>query len=121
MRKKVKIHVLSNGYREILDAINSGFVYVGKNQEVVVLINKQGQNREYKGIAYSILTCNVARFEMNINELKEMHNDFLSKIMEEQYKLEDDEDDMIEEFENISNALVALQKGSYKNYRVTRV
>lgn len=120
MRKRINVHILGSDYKEILDAINSGFVYVGKNQDAVVLINKKGQNREYKGIAYSPLTCEVLRFEMNIDELKKLSKD-LSKIMEAQYKLEDNEDDVIEQFESISDALIALQRGSYKDYRVRRV
>lgn len=120
MRKRVNIHILGNGYKEALDGINSGFVYVGKNEDEVVLINKKGQNREYKGILYSPLTCEVLRFEMNIEELKKISKE-LSKIMKEQYKLEDNEDDVIEQFENISDVLIALKRGSYKDYTARRV
>lgn len=120
MRKTVKIHVLGNSYREILDAINSGFIYVGKNQDEVVLINKKGQNREYKVIVYNPLIYVGFRFEVNIDELKKLSKE-LSKTMEEQYKIEDNEYDMIEQFGSISDALIALQKGSYKNYTAIRL
>jgi len=120
MRKRINAYILDSDDKEILDAINSGFVYVGKKQDIVVLINKKGQNREYKGIAYSPLTYEGLRFEMNMDELKK-YSENLSKIMEEQYKIEDNEDDVIEQFENISDALIALQRGSYKDYRVRRV
>ena len=115
MIKTVNINVLDNGYREILEAVNSGFIYVGKEQHQVVLVNNQGQNREYKVIVYNPIICVGYRFEVNRDELKKLAKDF-SENMEEQYKIEDNEYDMIEQFESISDAIIALQIGSDRVY-----
>jgi hypothetical protein len=65
--------------------------YVGLNYEVIILIKRKGKSYKYEGMAYSLLTYNVAGFEVSINELKEMHEDLLSKIIDEQIELNDDQ------------------------------
>ena len=120
MRTRINAYILDGNYKEIIDAINSGFVYVGKMQDNVILINNKGQNSQYKVILYNTLIYADLRVEMDIDKLKRFSKD-LPEIMEEHYKIEYNEDDVIEQFENISDALIALQRGSYKDYTARRL
>ena len=109
MMKKGNMNLLSNRYKEILRAINSGSIYVGINFEVIILIKEKTENFKYEGMAYSLLTYNIARFEVTLNELKEMHKNLLSQIIEEQFELEDDQEQIKD---NMTTALTAL--GNWK-------
>lgn len=118
MRKPIKMHLIGNSYKEILESVNDGYIYVGRNHEVVILINREEQNSKCKGIAYSLLTHNVASFETSIHGLKKMYKDLLSKIIDEQYKLEQKESKLED---NILTALIAIDEWSYKNYRARKL
>ena len=109
MMKKGNMSLLGNGYKEILGVINCGSIYVGINFEVIILIKKKADNFKHEGMAYSLLTYNVAVFEVNLKELKEMYKDLLSQIIEEQFELEDDQEQLKD---NMTTALIAL--GNWK-------
>lgn len=114
MMEKGNMSLLGNGYKETLKAINSGSIYVGINFEVIILIKRKGENCKYEGMAYSLLTYNIARFEVSLNELKEMHKDLLSQIIDEQFELEDDQEQLKD---NMTTALTALENWQ-KNSKV---
>ncbi|AGX43909.1 hypothetical protein [Clostridium saccharobutylicum] len=109
MMKKGNMSLLGNGYKEILGAINRGSIYVGINFEVIILIKKKADNFKYEGMAYSLLTYNVAVFEVNLKELKEMYKDLLYQIIDEQFELEDDQEHLKD---NMMTALTEL--GNWK-------
>lgn len=113
-KKNVNIYTLKNGYKEILDSIDSGHIYLGENQEVIIIIKRIGGNSNYKGIAYSLLTYNIASFKVNKNELRQMHRDLLSKIIDEQYEFEDEQEKLED---NMGTALIELRK-MRKNHKV---
>ena len=69
----------------------------------------------YNGVAYSLLTHNLARFDTNAHDLKKMYKDLLSVIIEEQYKLEDEQYKLED---NIAVALKAIITESYNNFAV---
>lgn len=107
MRKKGDMYLVGNGYSEILESVNADFIYVGISYEVIILIKRKRENCNYEGMAYSLLTYNIATFEVNINELKEMHKDLLFNIIDEQYKLYDDQEELKD---NMTTALKAIKK-----------
>jgi|UPI00040E71E0 hypothetical protein len=110
MMGKSNMSLLGNGYKETLGAINSGSIYVGINFEVIILIKKKTDNFKYEGMVYSLLTYNVAVFEVNLKELKEMYKDLLYQIIDEQFELEDDQEHLKD---NMMTALTELK--NWKN------
>lgn len=117
-REKVKMCTLGNSFKEILETVNGGLIYVAKNAEVIILINRKWKSSVYNGVAYSLLTHNLARFDTNAHDLKKMYKDLLSVIIEEQYKLEDEQYKLED---SVAVALKAIITGSYKNYRVKKL
>jgi len=115
----IEIHVLESKYSKIIDVIKTGNLYVGRFQDgVCILINNKAQDKEFKGIMYNPNSFGATRFELSENDFQKMFVEVILKHIKENYKIEDNENDMIEQFDSIANALFAKEKGNYKNYMV---
>ncbi|HEY8890190.1 MAG TPA: hypothetical protein VIM70_08020 [Clostridium sp.] len=123
-RKRVNIFLLDNEFKNIIKAIEAGFIYVGRCFDGACLfINNKGEGKKLKCIMFNTKSCSVTRFELDKITFKKMYNEHLLEITNVQYKIEDNEDDMIEQFYNLGNAIHAMETetGTYKNYKTRKL
>lgn len=120
-RKRLNMKFLSGSYSGIIKSIDAGNVYVCRYPDgVCVLINKQKSGR-FKFVMYNPLSHMVTRAEMSRQEFKKMYNDVLFYLNSEHYVFKKDKEiDVIEQFDSIADALMALKKGSFRNYKVRK-
>lgn len=121
-RKRVNMFVIENKYKDIIEAIEQGYVFAGRGSEgACIFINNKGKGNKLKCIMSNTISCTFTRFELDKNMFKKIYNDYLSKLFNAQYKIEDNKDDMIEQFYNLGNAIHAMETGSYKNYKARKL
>lgn len=121
-RKRVNMFILENKYKDIIKAIEDGYIFAGRGSEgVCIFINNKGKGKKLKCIMFNTISCTCTRFELNKNMFKKIYTDYLSKLFNAQYKIEDNEDDMIEQFHNLGNAIHAMETGTYKNYKARKL
>lgn len=123
-RKRVNMFLLENKYKDIIKAIEDGYIFAGRGLEgACIFINNKGEDRKLKCIMFNTISCDVMRFELDKNMFKKIYTDYLSKLINAQYKIEDNELDMIEEFYNLGNAIHAMETktGMYKNCKARKL
>lgn len=121
-RKKVRLDFIENKYSELIRVTKEGNVYICWFEDgTCILINNKGKDRAFKFIMYNPESYGVTRAEISEVELKMFYNKILKKIGKKHCVIEENGDDMIEQFPSLANALFALEKGVYKQYRVRKL
>ncbi len=117
------MNFLTNNFDDIIKAIEAGNVYVCRFPDgVCVLVNKQKKVSKYKFIMYNPMSSVATRAEMSRKEFKALFDEVLVHLSREHYEFEENEEiNVIEQFESIADALMALKKGSFRNYKVRKL
>lgn len=120
-RKTLNMDILSGSYSSIIKSIGAGNVYVCRYPDgVCVLINKQKSGR-FKFVMYNPISHMVTRAEISREEFEKMYNDVFVYLNSEHYEIKKDKEiDVIEQFDSIADALMALKKGIFRSYRVRK-
>ena len=121
--KKESINVLEieNTFTSVITAVREGYGYVSRFSDgVCVFVNNKGVKNELNAIMYNPSSGNVTRFELSKNQFKKFFNDVILELGVENYKINDSEIDVIEEFASITHALYAAKTGEYKEYRIKK-
>lgn len=122
-RPKVRIDILNKNYESIVNTINIGNVFVAQNEDgYCILLNNKG-NEGYKMITFSPNTDMVGRGIIPENKLQEIcDNTILNpKFSFDFYEIEDREEyDIIEYYELIADALIAVKNNGHSKYYKVR-
>lgn len=117
-RPKVKIDTLDKNYESILNAIDKGDVFVAQDEiGYCVLINNK-EKEGYKIITFNPHTEMIGRITLPKEELFNMCDKVLLKCNFSFFGIEDNKEyDIIESFDLIADALLAVKNGKSKHYR----
>jgi len=122
IRKRVTMNCVGHNFKSAIKVIDRGNVYVSRYPDgVCILVNNRGVSREFKFIMFDPKASGVTRAEMNRDEFERMFPDLVMNLSREHYEFVENGDDMIEQFDSICTALMALDTGSYKGYRVRQL
>lgn len=104
-----------------MQVINQGNVYVSRYPDgVCVLINNRGKLKDLKFIMYNPESRAVMRTELSWHEFEKMFSEIVMIRSHEHYEVVENGHDIIQYFDSICHALMALGTGSYRGYVVTR-
>ena len=119
-RKMVNFQFLNNNFKDVKKSIESGNVYVCRFPDgVSILVNKGEESGKLNFIMYNPISTMVTRAEMGNKEFMSLFNEVLTHLSREHYEFEDNEGkNVIEQFDSIAEALMALKQGSFRGYKV---
>lgn len=120
-RRRVIVNIVEHNFESAMQVINQGNVYVSRYPDgVCVLINSGGKLKDLKFIMYNPESRAVMRTELSWVDFEKMFSEIVMNRSHEHYEVVENGHDIIQYFDSISNALMALGTGSYRGYVVTR-
>lgn len=122
-RKQVVMKILDKNFNDVIKIIKAGDVYVCQapsNDDISTLLKKESDDR-FQIVFYQPITHTVQKARLRRKELYGLIAQLIANTNLKHYGVEDNEGlNMIEHFGSISDALIALERGGYKDYKVKR-
>lgn len=120
-RRRIIVNIVEHNFESAMQVINKGNVYVSRYPDgVCILINNRGKLKDFKFIMYNPESRAVMRTELSWDEFEKMFSEIVMIRSHEHYEAVENGHDIIQYYDSICDALMALGTGSYRGYRVRR-
>lgn len=122
-RKRLTMNFLNNNFKDVMQSIEAGNIYVCRYHDgFCVFVGKEKGSSKYQFIMYSPMSVVAEKTKLTKQQFKISFEKVLTCMSNEHYEFEvDAEFNLIEQYRNIANALMAFEKGSFRNYKVRKL